>query len=152
MVRIGLTLYLMLATVAGPWLCCCTAGDFPAPLSRKPSAPSAPRPCCGHEKSPSGHSALDEEQAPGRPVPAAPHGPCPCKEGRQSLSAAVPPEASPGGESGGPMAGLYPFEAGAFLVSWSTDPGDKGVGSGEPTTFPFSSCRDILRALHVLRC
>jgi hypothetical protein len=153
MARIGLTLYLMLATVAGPWLCCCTAGQLPVSFSPTTPEPSVPHTCCGCGAAPSGEPAANDEQAPDNPSPpAAPDGPCPCRKGLQKLSPLAKPVRSPGVEPGGSFESLYPFEAGTFFTVSSLDPRDQGRVPGEPITFPFYGPRDILRALHILRC
>lgn len=154
MVRIGLTLYLTIATVVGPWLCCCSVGHCPLIFgAEKPSATvPVPHSCCGHGATPSGDPIPDDEQVPGSPSPTAPHGPCPCKDGQWDLSVPVTQQRSLGVESGEAVAGLSPFEAGKLLAAWSVDRCDLGGAHGEPITFPFSSCRDILRALQILRC
>lgn len=152
MARIGLTLYLMVATAASPWLCCCTAGQLPGPLSSSTPEPPAPHTCCGHGVAPSGQPAANDEQVPDSPPPAAPHGPCPCVKGLRNLSLLAVPERTAGVEQGGPFSSLCPFEVGTFITVNSLDLGDQGKAPGEPISFPFYGPRDILRALHILRC
>ena len=62
------------------------------------------------------------------------------------------PERTAGVERGGAFSSLYPFEVGTFLTVSSLDLRDQCEAPGEPITFPFYSPRDILRALHILRC
>src|SRR5262249_2143949 len=146
------TLYLTLATAAAPWFCCCTLGHFHVLLSPKTQPPLGPPACCGHGQALSADPAAVDERAPGEPFPVAPRGPCPCKEGLRSLSILAGLGRPAGVESGGPIAGLYPVEAGNLVIACSLDPRDRGLASGEPISFPFHGPRDILCALRILRC
>src|SRR5262245_34455215 len=75
MVRIGLTICLIFVTAAGPWLCCCTAGQLAALASRsdQPAKPAS-APCCCDT------SAGAEDNA--RESPTSPERHCPCQEHR----------------------------------------------------------------------
>src|SRR5437763_15564510 len=73
MLRIGLTLWFVLTTLAGPGLCCCSlraaVGTHPA-TAAPVQAPQSGRSCCHRESGPA-------ESAPATPQPQAP---CPCKD------------------------------------------------------------------------
>lgn len=90
MFRLAVALYLMVMTVAGPAVCCCSLPRLTARSGEQPSAPpcSAPAscPCCPHSH--------DEQpaDAPEQPSPpASPDGPgCPCKQAVDSQIAGLP--------------------------------------------------------------
>jgi hypothetical protein len=86
MLRKMLVLCLVFVTAAGPWLCCCAAGQVArvakASISLlKPAVSSENAHKCGCCRT----GALHEER-PAPPGPAAPdHRPCPCQENRTPL-------------------------------------------------------------------
>src|SRR5687768_11982785 len=93
MVRIGLTLYLMFATLGSPWLCCCSAVQ--PSVRQAPSAPDAvPNSCCRHraagDEEESGREQAQDDSA--RRVPR--NGPCPCQKGPRHFSTLVAPDRS----------------------------------------------------------
>jgi hypothetical protein len=79
MLRIGLTAYLILATIISPALCCCTPARFvtTAPQAETDNEPAAPKPhcCCCPETRTSDESAPPQPKRPD-------HDPnsCPCKQ------------------------------------------------------------------------
>ncbi len=146
MVRVGLSFYLILTTVAGPWLCCCTAAHAPALFGAKASNASPSRPCCGRHAPPVKAPASGDEGARSD-GPTAPHGPCRCQENSRSRAAFVAPERSSAPET---VVGVYeadlPF---AFLTPGAVS---RLNTTHEPVSFPFCTPRDMLRALQIMRC
>jgi hypothetical protein len=78
MFRTTLSIYLALVTLAGPWLCCCTAARATASLLHSERDPVAPRQndrpaCCQHHtvrhQSATGQQSQPDKSAPRR---------CPC--------------------------------------------------------------------------
>lgn len=83
MLRLALTIYLTLATLAGQWLCCCSVqrlSDLICQHTKQDGVPSqtASGKCCGHRHDDAPH---DDKAKSSRP--AQPDGPaCPCQEQR----------------------------------------------------------------------
>lgn len=152
MARVGLTLYLMVAAAAGPWLCCCTVGHLFALCPAPQQKPSAGHRCCGHHEAGRGHPNTTPSATPGRPSPA-PHGSCPCKENQPAPLVSTVPAPSSGAEQERILLPRHSVEAGRLLLPAiclaSHTQGQSLWGS---MTCPFRDSRDILRALHILRC
>jgi hypothetical protein len=147
MMRAVLASYLVLATAAGPWLCCCTANRLAA-LAAAPQVPVTavePTPhaagCCCHGK------PAPEKRTP--VVPARPALPsCPCGEGRPTAAVLVSTEATSLSQADGQP------EYWTSLVLPAACPasiGDERLWA-ENTVWPFVTARDILHAQHILRC
>jgi hypothetical protein len=140
MLRIGLTLWFVLTTLAGPGLCCCS---LQATVTHPTAAASVPtiRSCCHREPGPA-------ESAPVAP-PA--QSPCPCKDDPTQPQAvrATGGVAAERGESRFLDDGSLPF----FQSTALTMSGE-GIGPITPEQHPgpFRTGRDILCAQHVLRC
>lgn len=149
MARLGLALYLMLVIAAGPWLCCCSVGHSPKPVPATALPPSGPGACCGHDHAPAGPAPDDSGLDSSVPVP---HAPCPCQDRQKGPSTLIMSERASGPESGESIGGVGPSQDGTLFAARL--PGlhaSRGAREG-PIAFPFSAPRDILRALHVLRC
>ncbi len=152
MVRIGLSLYLMLAAAAGPWFCCCTTERLAA-LFASPAKRTSQAGCCGdHQanKGPQKHRTPEQrpgdQDRPGRPS-------CPCQEdgSRQVTLAAPDSEAAKQLQSRYSLQGLVELMPLALTAPCLSAEGDPPT-SGEGVRLPFLSSQDILRALHILRC
>jgi hypothetical protein len=155
MIRTTLTLYLALATAAGPSLCCCAMGEVRA-LGRT-GAGQADRtpercPCCGAAhatpRPTSGHrdrgAASWEEPSP------APAERCPCREH--------------------PAAPVVLSTVAADTIVWACDltpagltlttlpppatapASPRGAEEGWGHPLPFHASNDLLRVFHLLRC
>jgi hypothetical protein len=151
MLRIGLTLYLIVATAAGPWLCCCSALwlAYFRPAGKQQTSAKAhaetPHACCHCRP-----AAVDE----GRPALRASPGQtcktssgCACRDWRPELV----PDNKPSPERSldpAAFARLLPVQDTPDLASLAltvlNSPG------GGPCAFP--GARDSLYARHVLRC
>ncbi len=149
--RIGLSVYLMLATLAGPWLCCCTASRF---LAFVPSVGRVKHPaghhCCGHHRQGTGSGAARQEHR--KPSPSAPS-PCPCQESQcQPSTFTVPdhPEGA-GRDRLTPVPGSFGTGASVIASTSLTAPAFR-LMPRECIAFPFLGGQDILRALHIQRC
>ena len=147
MIRIGLSVYLMLATLAGPWLCCCQlsrlSARFVALLRIDKTKPAeSNHSCCQHR--------LPVKDSQPRKHPDAPS--CPCQGTRQEAPALVLLESEGARQldrdlnsqvvdllGGDFLPGTVAFSAALNLV-FST------------ASLPFVTGRDILSALHILRC
>ena len=138
MARVGLTLWLVFAIAAGPWLCCCTAAHLAA--ARDPTVPApAPPCCCDHQTSADGEQASESHRKPER------H--CPCQEDRPTAAvvAALRPAA--------------PTQDHTHAHCWSlslpvmlptvVETGLPVEDSAARVLFPG---RDLLSLLHILRC
>lgn len=150
MVRIGLSLYLMLAAVAGPWLCCCTSERLAA-LFASPTKQSSHDGCCGNhqtakhsQKHRTSEQRSGDQEQPNRP-------PCPCQEDGSRQVVALNPELGKQVQSRYSVQGqAEPLFALPTLLCLSSD-GDRKVPSkGE--ILPFLTAQDILCTLHILRC
>jgi len=166
MLKVGITLYLVLATLAGPCVCCCTAARILSALIPSPPEPEtlriADRPvrksCCHHgvatanraKPAPSDEGAV-ANNSPTKVKPAGDHG-CPCRQGapgRAALRSVAPSDQ---------LSGLTRFLAaepdGAAWAHVSvSEEFVQSIGLREgPARGPFLTAQDILRAHHVLRC
>jgi hypothetical protein len=149
MARTGLALYLVLSTAVGPSLCCCLPDDLFSLCTAPKEPSSAHRHCCGHDAAHHRHRAANTTQAPDMPTPAAQRD-CPCKEDQPQPVAF---------ELSG---NLSPLEAArCLMVSHWTIVGvpvlgdvllTQGKAPRESISCPFCNSRDILSALHILRC
>ena len=146
MVRMSLTAYLMLATLAGPALCCCTTPQLVNRLShhRKQSESAARHPHCSHC-----HRHDGDKQQPKSPRQEG----CPCKEqGRHSQAVAILAADS---ESANQLELTFPHG-----LPLSVDASSKAMlailtraqtcDSGLPSA--FLTPEEMLRALHIMRC
>ena len=153
MVRFGVIGYLMLATSAGPAWCCCNLTGLATFVA--PAHPSSPfvslnrlslRCCSLHDKN--GYQPC----RPARDVP--PHqSPCPCHDNQQP-SAVLP---GTNDLSGASPARLIPERDLTGMVELFLSPTQPTPDAATQATvgsigFPFSTPRDILRALHILLC
>jgi hypothetical protein len=129
--RVILSIYLMLASAAGPWLCCCQAA-FSTP--RHSPAPAQTRTCCHTEP-----AKTDTSDVPAKPVP-----PCSCQHDRQ-------PGLLSDNEVTMPSQWSVSYDVPASALTGAGD-----VCSPDAAAAWFaSSCddpRDLLRLLHILRC
>lgn len=146
--RAGLTIYLVLATVAGPWFCCCTTFRLLDWLIPAPAEEEGPVPACSCccESSP----AIDAPSHDDSQQPSQPPLECPCQQQRsETVAMAAPaPERAPVGELP-----LDPIDCPAFLandlrpLSISSAPDRR-----EGRIAPFLSADELLYDLHRLRC
>jgi hypothetical protein len=153
MFRTGISIYLAIMTLAGPWLCCCSAAHL---ANAKPAAPAAATgtdaddevsPCCRHRH------ASRPERAPGeRPHRGGPVGPgCPCEKDPNRTAPALDTESArqlrPAPEAPNPSDALPPLPT---LLTASAD----GVAPvpRERQALPFLTADHLLRVLHLLRC
>jgi hypothetical protein len=153
MVRIGLSVYLMLATLAGPSLCCCTTTRLVASLTHAREA-GQPKPSCfqHHHQDGAGdyHTSRKKspqnQERPGQPA-------CPCQETRFEPVALLSPDAESAKQvpsrflccSLSDVFGTLPVTA--LLSVASTPPIPR-----ERLALPFVTSHDLLHALHLLRC
>jgi hypothetical protein len=147
MVRIGLAIYLMIATLAGPALCCCaTQPPATCPTSTVAAPPADQhKSCCKHQHpAPKGGASQHKPQKdPG----------CPCKNNSSRSSAASPFDSNQG------LRVALTGVAGDWLDAWMLLPPNVDVRAAlalvafrNTPVFPVPSSTDILRALHILRC
>lgn len=153
MMRLGLAVYLMLTTAVGPWFCCCAASRILKLCTTSEPGRPAGHSCCGaHAPSP-GHRSTGQEQGPAPSSPS-PLGSCPCKEGRSQPVVFATSERSSAVELVRLLTALPSAEKGGLLLPASFVL--SGYATAQTATeclaFPFHDCRDILTALHVLRC
>ena len=131
--RVGVILYLIVASAVGPWLCCCSAASLPPPDAAAPThAPS----CCAPEAA--------KSDTPSDP-PLTPAPPCSCQHERQPglLAGTETPRASDG------------FAASLDTVNSATAESHAARIATEATGVnpcSWDDPRDILHLLHILRC
>ncbi len=148
MFRLGLIIYLVIATVAGPSLCCCSttrlfaSGGSPATHDAPPEP--APTSCCPHCTPPHQEKAPVEQDYPHRPQ-------CPCKQhnSQQVLSTS---------EIDGSSALSFRLAASDWVVlPLFTAPPLTTLQAavtavGDRLLLPFLSTQDLLFSHHLLRC
>lgn len=145
MVRIGLSVYLMLATLAGPSLCCCRLSHLSAPFATwirntHANAAASNRSCCQH------HGPAKDSQPSKSPDGSS----CPC-QGRCSETPALTLLEAEG------TAKLHRDLNAQVVVDCDFLP-TLAMSSAALTLFssalssPVLTGRDILSTLHTLRC
>ena len=151
MVRIGISIYLMLATLAGPWLCCCTPTRLLASLAHSGKAGQS-QPCCRHHPSAAGEQHTGPKKSP-RNQKQSGHPACPWQENRSEPVGFF----SPDSESAKQLqpryfpcslkdgSGVLPTIAMLYVEGTTKLP-------QEPGALPFLTAQDILRSLHIMRC
>ena len=157
MARIGLSIYLMFATLAGPWLCCCAPQRLRAPFALRPTKEQGQPPahsqgsCCCHQQP----ARCPEPEVPAdRPRdPDKRDHPCPCGESRPQAVALV----SAGHGSSDLFSSRHALQASAdglpvFLPAAWLSRGPVDQVPREAVILPFLTSQDILCALHILRC
>jgi hypothetical protein len=145
MLRIGLSVYLMLAMLVEPLFCCCQMSRLSAEFvqwmrnGNADAVASAPSCCRPH--------------VPTKPAPTQPEKPsCPCGGSSSKILAFGAAESEGVVQlDRDPNAPALDRMAGAFLSSLPTLSTAKGNVSST-VFFPFASGRDLLSSLHILRC
>jgi hypothetical protein len=142
MFRIGLTLVLVLALAAGPWLCCCTAAQFAAvgvPWNKNVADNAASGCCCDTAPQSNRHDA--SHGSPARS--------CPCHKNRPSAAGLL---AAPGVVSWQNISSALDESCGLSVVHLVAVPSATNLPIERELAFPFFTGRDILSSLHILRC
>lgn len=157
MVRIGVSIYLMLATAVGPWFCCCTTmrllgSVVPAESGGGGRSHSARAGCCHHKhqskKLPEqnrSEKTPDRHDQPGQPS-------CPCQEhgpGSPAL-ACLETNLSKQSDVQRVLHGLL-ADLGATLPP-SGELAPDFLSPGDSPALPFLTAGDLLYAHHLLRC
>jgi len=139
MFRVAVALYLMLASAAGPWLCCCTGArllGFDSLVHDKQGARSPC--CCGHRGEKNQGRQSSDAQGPKKS--------CPCQEDQL-----VTPAVSDDGNDRSLKAPFSVDLQAPVLSSPSLHLDAASVVPRHSAAFPFNG-RDTLCALQVLRC
>lgn len=144
MFRIGLSVYLMLATLTGPWLCCCRLPRFSARfvvlLQNDKAKPAESHCCCCQH-----HVPVKDSEPPNPPK--APT--CPCQSNRPALVVLESDGARQLHRNSNSQAvDLLDCDSLSAVVM-------APVGlmlTSSPLSAPVLTGRDILSALHILRC
>lgn len=153
MVRIGLSVYLMLATLAGPSLCCCTSTRLVASLLHAREAGQPKPSCCQHHRpGGAGDQHTDRKKSP-QDHEQPEHPTCPCQENRFEPVALLSPDPASAKQvqsrslcsSLTDVIGMLPVTA--LLSVESTPPIPR-----ERLALSFVTTHDLLHALHMLRC
>jgi hypothetical protein len=151
MFRTGLSIYLALVTLAGPWLCCCTAARATTSLLRStPASPAKPEAecpsCCRHHVTVP-HQPAKESPRHDRPA----RQPCPC--GQDSNRTAVALDTESARHLQPVPAVANPTDVPCLLVT-EVVPAEAAPGliDGAQSALPFLSTAELLRAFHLLRC
>lgn len=153
MLRFGVSIYLMLATLAGPLLCPCSAPQFLSyfsALNAEETAATASCPCCPKlpnlPLSPTRNQSQDEHE----PTRTIPPGQCPCQEhghGSTALHSARIQHARQTANS------LHDGLSNAPLLCWTNfHHVALALETNNAPSRRFFNPRDLLFALHILRC
>ena len=148
MFRIGLSVYLMLATLVGPWLCCCQMSRFSARfvslLRYEKSKPFESRPsCCQHR--------VPVKDSQPTKLPDAPS--CPCQgKGQEAPALVVLQSDGTRQVDRDPNAQAMEFPDTEFLLSGVATSSINLVLNASSLPSPVLTGRDILSSLHILRC
>jgi hypothetical protein len=142
MLRLGVVIYLISVTAAGPWVCCCTATRLAAHLLASSSAAPAPRPaseccCCHHDQ------AEQPDSSPAQPHP--PGSPCPCRDAGGTVASAAAPSADR-------IAPDHLSQAHTLLPAFFPCAGAPQANSALEPALPFWTSGDLIHVCHHLRC
>jgi hypothetical protein len=145
MIRVALALYLMLASAAGPWLCCCTGVRLLGCEAPPSGDDGGSTPCtCGRHG--------QQNRAPQVPDEPQPDKPCPCQDDRAAAPAIVTPPVSEDGRDR-PLTSFLAAEprapAACFVSQLLKAAGLDSIS--DLSAFPLGG-RGILCALQILRC
>lgn len=142
MLRLLLTLQFAAISLAGPWLCCCTAMGAHAGTTEGNHEKNAAKPSCTCHHT-SGHDRRDQRRSP------CDEAPCPAKRFRsQAMQEAGGVDVPESDE----MSGFVCAGDGSTVCAWlQADPQRLALLDCALAT-PRESSRAILRALSVLRC
>jgi len=146
-IRIGLSVYLMLVTLAGPWLCCCQLPRLSArfvALMRidKAKLAGSNHSCCQHRV------PVKDSQPPARPD--APS--CPCQGNRQEAPALVLLESDGARQLDRDLNAQAVDLLGCDSLSGTVMPSFTLMLTSSTRSSPVLTGRDILSSLHILRC
>ena len=145
-IRIGLSVYLMLVTLAGPWLCCCQlprlSARFVAMMRNDQAKPAGNNHSCCQHRVP-----VKDSQSPANPGDPS----CPCQGTRLETPALVLESEGARQLDRDLNSQVVDLLGGDFL------PGTVALSAALNLVFstaspPFFTGRDILSALHILRC
>ncbi|MBY0512665.1 MAG: hypothetical protein K2P78_01990 [Gemmataceae bacterium] len=155
MLRTALTIYMVLATLVGPAVCCCSlcpaaAGVgrpfLPAP-HRSPATPSpagCPH-CCGQSAPAPDSPSKTPDRDPGRPQKPA----CPCQS--HAAQPALPQAEADGTSVLALLVAFADMISAGPLATWVAVEADLRP-SCPAEGVPFLTAQDLLRAHHLLRC
>ena len=147
MIRIGLSVYLMLVTLAGPWLCCCQlprlSAQFMALMrSSKMEAPGGNHSCCQH------HAPAKKSEQPVHPgVPS-----CPCRGTDAEAPALVLLESEGARQLDRDLNSQAVDLLDGASLSGTVVPSFTLMLTSPTLSSPVLTGRDILSSLHILRC
>lgn len=145
--RLVLVILIVLAQVAGPWLCCCAAAQISGAVCGKDAQPGKPLPVKKSETCP--HCAKSEPTTPASPSEPPPSRPlpdkCPC--GGYEL-VAVPAERAPAADEVLVLVAELP----ALPVPFPTVLSPVVAERPGLRELPWMTVTDRLFAHHVLRC
>jgi hypothetical protein len=146
MARIALTVYLMAAAIAGPWLMCCCmplrAAELFAARTSTPPAEDRTPPCCKHHK--------PAPQAP-KQTPSLPGVPCNCKD-TQPMPFVPSAEEMVSHASFGKWLPVIDSALTSIQTAYADLHQSADLLSGGALAFPPGSGRELLATLHILRC
>ena len=145
MIRVAVAYWLLFATAAGPWLCCCTSSRmadvgqlFSSVLG---TAGCGHQGCCGHSRGVGGELPFDGN-APGD---------CPCKAFSPAYAVLPPKHAEPDD-----LTGRFLFESAYYGVCpdlYALHPLTSTSGLTDQDVSPrVGDARHILAVLQTLRC
>ncbi len=147
MFRIGLSVYLMLVTLAGPWLCCCQlprlSARFVAMMRNDKAKPAGNNHSCCQHRVP-----VKDSQPPAKPGDPS----CPCQGTRQEAPALVLLESDGARQLDRDLNAQAVDLLGCDSLSGNVMPSFTLMLTSSTRSSPVLTGRDILSALHILRC
>jgi hypothetical protein len=155
MVRVGVSIYLILTTLAGPWLCCCTTTRLRAAATSASAAerhlPTSPvhQSCCCH------HKATTPDNESGRKAPkerSSPDRSCPCHQRQSNLVSLQTSGARLAQDLLAAHASQPLLAPVAALPAAGLLHGGGRCTLGTACDLPFLTTQDVLHSLHILRC
>jgi hypothetical protein len=154
MFRVGVSLYLMLTTLAGPWLCCCTSirllsAATPASRAEGGDLPCVVHSCCHNRTDTARHK--NSERQPPKKTPS-PDKSCPCRQGHLNV-ASLPSQTSQLAQNLlDALSSVSLFGAPSAQVAAGPLQGPDLCTLSTGWDHPFLTTQDLLRTLHILRC
>jgi hypothetical protein len=154
MLRAAVSIYLMLATLAGPWLCCCTTYQLidwlaPPPAAEEDAPPACS--CCCCEPNPKKTDPINNPE--GTPDTPSTPSECPCQQQRSELVPVLTVEAASLKRS--PSAELFLVvhqPVGLFSLDYCLSGTARVPEHPGGRLLPFLTTDALLHDLHQLRC
>lgn len=149
MAQLGLALYLIIATAAGPCLCCCSGDRLVGHFSAAKHVPTIGSHCCYHRAIGGGHHVPGDKRLPEKQ---APHDSCPCRDGVPHPMTILVAKSSLNADFARSLALVQEFAPGVLGTADPLTGHSPAQYAGFAFASPLQNSQDILSVLQTLRC